>query len=162
VNDVQKKLIAEAKERADKATAGPWRQGDTDDNDLGDADCAYFPNGQWIGGPLECEEDAAFIANARQDIPALIAIIEEQEAAHAKEQISWRDALCAILKEQEAAHQTERKLWQTLMLELDERKRNPLLNSIAIRESNMAIREAMQALHALGAFPILPEVSSSE
>jgi len=60
------------KERAEKATAGPWRIGMQSPNGLN--------NVGTIGGLLTAqtadEADAEFIAHAREDIPRLVAEIE--------------------------------------------------------------------------------------
>ena len=104
MNDEQKKLVQAAKERADKATLGPWSvysakvgtfmgnevSVDATNGEEGSWVSAIITQGYWISldGDVTLP-DAEFIASARQDIPALIAIIEEQEAAHQAERKLW-------------------------------------------------------------------------
>lgn len=66
-------ILAEIKERADKASSGPWLRkrcypsGISTNSKKGDiADCWGFRE----------EENAEFIANARQDVPELVAEVE--------------------------------------------------------------------------------------
>lgn len=73
-------LIA-IKERAAKATPGPW-DFDKGDNLRGDRRPAviehfdYDHGERFIHGDIADISDAEFIANARQDIPALVAEVE--------------------------------------------------------------------------------------
>ena len=78
------------RQRAAKATVGPWRWDNGNDRDatmpvlksgddvvmdFGDAE-PYYPT---EGIPPE-EADAEFIANARQDIPALLALLDRKSS----------------------------------------------------------------------------------
>lgn len=75
------------RQRADAATNGPWI---TDEYDRGDmvamvvADTKEF--GWWADfGPAEDAEqraNAEFVAHARTDVPALLALVEAQAATH--------------------------------------------------------------------------------
>lgn len=66
------------KKRAEAATEGPWRVDQFDDVEAGDdlvvrtADDVMFEN-------KNAEADAAFIANARQDVPALIELVAQKQ-----------------------------------------------------------------------------------
>ncbi len=83
MTDVQ---IAAIRERSDKATDGPWgvfrecggrkrfgiaTQKSLDDNDTGELDAIVDYEGRDSG--ILKEADAAFIAHAREDVPALLA-----------------------------------------------------------------------------------------
>lgn len=71
--------LAQIKERAEKATGGPWKCADTTDGAwlLDDADLI-------VAETFGREEDASFTAHAREDIPKLTAEIERLRHA-----ISW-------------------------------------------------------------------------
>lgn len=64
------------RERADKATPGPWVGGDGEYDDV----CAAIPNSNdnAVYLIIECmyKNDVSFVAHARQDIPALVAEVE--------------------------------------------------------------------------------------
>ena len=90
--------LDEIKTRASKATAGPWdwnsRHGLGAPNRL-----VMWPSHEY-GCDLDIEGEEAdldFIANARTDIPALIAALEASEAARVKAE-QERDALKEALK----------------------------------------------------------------
>jgi len=74
--------VAAIRARCEAATPGPWWQGDTDEHEEGDADCVYVRDDDagrmvWrMAGPFVHEEDAAFVAEARQDVSALLAEVE--------------------------------------------------------------------------------------
>lgn len=67
--------LAEIRERVAKATAGPWETtGYVEDTDVAcviDRDCDTLA--ECPGAFAECDENAAFIAAARQDVPDLLA-----------------------------------------------------------------------------------------
>lgn len=65
------------KARTDAATAGPWRQ--TDEH--GVIDAGAFPAIVADCGFAENAADAAFIAHARADVPALVAEVERLRVA---------------------------------------------------------------------------------
>ena len=79
------------RERAEKATPGPWRvsgdinhmvftKSDAKDNRIPlIADCGHLHNADTKQHVAEMQNNAAFIANARTDIPALLAYIAELE-----------------------------------------------------------------------------------
>lgn len=118
--------LEEIKRRAEKATPGPWTS--TFVNDL-------LHYGQVIGDvPTKTvlakvmyykETDAPFIAHAREDVPALIAALEEAWAsadeAWLNRDNAWadawtkinseRDALRADLENLRQAHSSERVEW---------------------------------------------------
>lgn len=65
--------LAEMKQRCDSATAGPWLRDAERDRTI------FSASGEMIGGVLyntKGGEDADFIANARTDMPRLIAEVE--------------------------------------------------------------------------------------
>ncbi|CAH0305870.1 hypothetical protein [Priestia megaterium] len=69
--------IEEIRGRLDYVTSGPWDIGGMNDKVTSDS------NELAIAYDIMNENDAAFIANARQDVPALLDRIEElQELAH--------------------------------------------------------------------------------
>ncbi len=68
--------LDEIEARAAAATPGAWWQGDTEDEERGDADCVYVGR-ERLAGPFDWESDAAFVAHARADVPALCAIVRE-------------------------------------------------------------------------------------
>lgn len=83
--------IAEIKARAEAATAGPWRV--ENDGDVMDVDFGPIVEWPWrilapdettllefTSDPRVSDEDAAFIAAARRDIPLLLAEIERLKA----------------------------------------------------------------------------------
>ena len=71
--------LEQIKRRAEKATAGPWavEGGQVMNETRGYAVCLI---GDYAAGAND-EADAAFIAAARSDVPALVARVEELEAA---------------------------------------------------------------------------------
>lgn len=76
-------LIAQARERAEKATPGPWVFSDSSDprGRKGEFRSASPHNGFMLVGPWINDADAEFIAAARTDVPALC---DALEAAHAE------------------------------------------------------------------------------
>jgi hypothetical protein len=81
---LDEKQLNEIKARAEAATPGPWdwygdvgRLENSQRVDVISADCDYN-RGAWS---ICSDTDAAFIANARQDVPALIEEIELLRAA---------------------------------------------------------------------------------
>lgn len=72
--------LAAIKARAEAATPGPWKRSDEESGDY------YVPGwyvevpvstgSQWIASSIDDQPDAAFIAHARTDVPALIAEVE--------------------------------------------------------------------------------------
>lgn len=81
--------IAAIRERAEKATAGPWETL----ADEGEYDFWGSVKGPDYGvcHDVQIGYDALFIANARQDIPALLAHVEELEAKPSTERRFWKD-----------------------------------------------------------------------
>ena len=68
--------LNEIKERAEKATSGPWQVASTTDGEY-ILDCD-----EWVvAATFERREDAYFVAHAREDIPRLVAEIERLQAA---------------------------------------------------------------------------------
>jgi len=73
--------------RAKAATPGPWRQGDEGESNEGDADCVYVRDDDsgrmvWrMAGPFVREEDARFVAEAREDVSALVARVRALEVS---------------------------------------------------------------------------------
>lgn len=66
MNRLNKEQLEEIRQRAEAATEGPWKVGVANTVVLADADFVEVAY-----APLEYK-DADFIANARQDIPALL------------------------------------------------------------------------------------------
>ena len=64
-------LIEAIRGRAEKATAGPWYTASTTDGPW-----IIEENGNIISGTCAHVSDGGFIANAREDIPALLAEVE--------------------------------------------------------------------------------------
>ena len=68
--------IEAIKARAEKATEGPWRNGTKVGRTV-----YWTPGTEYDADPLigvmDTTHDAAFVAHARSDIPALIAALEE-------------------------------------------------------------------------------------
>lgn len=79
--------LAQIKERAEKATEGPWKCADTTDGAwlLDDADLI-------VAGTFGREEDASFTAHAREDIPKLIAEVERL-----RERLEYAQAVVDLL-----------------------------------------------------------------
>lgn len=76
------KRLAEIKERAAKATEGPWASAPVQPlaakEPVGWAVCRGY---DWIAdGPCSRQPDADFIAHARTDVPDLIAALEAAQA----------------------------------------------------------------------------------
>ena len=107
--------LAKIKKREAKATLGPWvpehLTGCPDDNWAG----AYiiggteYIAGMWDyddGGICSTQDDAEFIAHARQDIPYLLRRLEAAEEligeCNGREIVSHKDAHVAWLKAKEA------------------------------------------------------------
>jgi len=76
-----KERIEAAEKRCEKATAGPWWRGDTDDNPAGEGDCVYVGERDVIATELPSEDDATFIAHARTDLPDALAEIKAAAVA---------------------------------------------------------------------------------
>lgn len=72
--------LAEIKERAEKATEGPWGVGKPSPNGLNNVGTM---SGLLTAQTLE-EEDASFIAHAREDIPKLLAEVEYRREKQAE------------------------------------------------------------------------------
>ena len=78
--------LEQIKQRAENATAGPWKAYDQGADDGDEYGWHVFSQGDtladWINvfGDLNAA-DAAFVSHAREDIPALLARVEELEAA---------------------------------------------------------------------------------
>ena len=86
--------IATIKERAKKATAGPWQYEQYELGPLENTARLYYsgsekPFADFRGG-LNQDQDAEFIAHARTDIPALLAHVEELEEKNAQLFADWR------------------------------------------------------------------------
>lgn len=78
------------KERAKKATPGPWYA--DDEKWPGNANLQYWFDTHYDGvGAAATKADAEFIANAREDIPKLVAEIERLREAikTAKRELWW-------------------------------------------------------------------------
>lgn len=80
-------MAREAKERADKATPGPWRSTRSgavlppDDVDRGPEKRLLDPEILVAAGTVrECDANSAFVAGAREDVPALAAALLEATA----------------------------------------------------------------------------------
>lgn len=77
--------IAAIRERAEKATSGPWQYEQYEVDPLSDTAKLYYSGSEKpfadFRGDLNQDQDAEFIAHARTDIPALLANIEELEQA---------------------------------------------------------------------------------
>ena len=69
--------LAAIEARAEAATKGPWESRDYPNDEVWDS------KGIWLAD-VRNEETAAFIAHAREDIPALLARVRELEAALAE------------------------------------------------------------------------------
>jgi hypothetical protein len=152
VNDEQKKLVAEAKDYHAKSTKGDWTTdggrivttsepivNDPYRADQDDRQCADVCEVLHPGADIFANGTAEAIAHAHNNMPALIAIIEEQEAAH----------------------QAERKLWRqyaSAKAALDHGNLHgiPYAKQIALRDN------AILALIDLDAWAIEPVASSSE
>lgn len=64
-------ILTEIKERADKATEGPWETtAYSEDNMLGD----FYAVGPKVSYK-QCEHDAIFVAHARTDVPRLVSAL---------------------------------------------------------------------------------------
>jgi hypothetical protein len=146
VNDEQRRLVQAAKDHHAKSTKGDWKtwgmnvMADVDGTsnvDTAKPVCKTFSLDEH-GHPRTF--DANFIAHAHNNMPALIAIIEEQEAAH----------------------QAERKLWQEYVSAALMLTHCHCLSTALIRKEHARQREAADALIALGAWPSPPLASSSE
>lgn len=99
----EKAYVEEVKERDRKATIGPWYQkGPLEEEEIGIIGgvpvSVVFNQDEGDGEQSTfdlfedlTEEDASFIANAKQDIPRLIQIIEKQEKVIEKlrESLEW-------------------------------------------------------------------------
>lgn len=90
MNDDMRKLVDEAEERAKKATPGPWKvwgmqvmadpKGTSNVEDrIPVADTHFVDTGGFAR-----TFDADFIANAKQDVPALCAAVRELDAENAR------------------------------------------------------------------------------
>ena len=69
--------LREIEQRCEKATPGPWKASGVDVNTaefdyLVCGSCDYYPFVHWS------DDDAEFVANAREDIPYLLGVIKEQ------------------------------------------------------------------------------------
>lgn len=78
--------LEEIRERCEKATAGPWRSRFHPNGCLLDIACDDRPDTlattAFLGWTInESERNANFIAHAREDVPVLLAYVEELEAA---------------------------------------------------------------------------------
>jgi len=77
--------LKEIEARAAKATKGPWDVPKLDDggraNIVGSKGRAVFMT--LCHGSTDCEDNAAFIAAARTDVPALVAVLREARASNA-------------------------------------------------------------------------------
>ena len=91
--------LAAIRERAEKATPGPWFGEGAEVFTRGDASFNWIPTIYHGRSPEQCrqqEQDAAFIAHARTDIPALLAQVERLRAENAQ-QSEW---IAALMDEQ--------------------------------------------------------------
>jgi hypothetical protein len=153
--------LAEIAARAEAATPGPWR---ADSSEIYQGDDEYKPDPAWIGETCRADDfegsraDAAFIAAARTDVPALLAEVDRLRACNAKlervsdEALSERDALHDRLDEMAAAvapieeigeHSSHNDPWQNAL---------DLLAAPAARLSRAGVlREAAAELRALQA-----------
>jgi hypothetical protein len=112
VNDEQKKLVQSAKDHHAKSTKGDWKtwgmsvMADVDGTsnvDTAITVCGTYYNDE-NGRPRT--NDADFIAHAHNNITALIAIIEEQEAGYeaqlrlvAEERDAWKEYALTIVND---------------------------------------------------------------
>ena len=102
--------LTEVTERAEKATAGPWSACEM--LSQGEPGTGFW-NVQPIGEPddMLAEEDAEFIAHAREDIPRLLAALR---TAHEE-----RDAVCRTCEELQQAALTAEDALRTVREERD-------------------------------------------
>lgn len=91
------------KERVAKATFGPWEY---DNEERGIWNSGGF---NYLGTVTLSHIDAEFIANAREDVPALVAEVERLQAVYkeAVEAVDWRIKLISQLTEQSAKYLDE-------------------------------------------------------
>ena len=73
------KRLAEIRGREKVATQGPWAV-----QDKGAIPLIYGPDGERVAKVIDHQEDAAFIAHAREDIPALLDEVERLRAENEK------------------------------------------------------------------------------
>lgn len=70
--------LAEIRERADKATPGPWTTNEF--NDVLAGEIAVAESVPFEGGGVYQEDDAEFIAHSREDVPYLLSVIDSLTA----------------------------------------------------------------------------------
>lgn len=145
MNEEQKKLVQAAKDYHAKSTKGDWKtwgmtvMADVDGTSNVDTAKRVCRTSSVDEHGHPRTYDANSIAHAHNNMPALIAIIEEQEAAH----------------------QAERKLWQEYVSAALMITRCTLSDAL-IRKEHERQRKAVDALIALDAWPTPPLASSSE
>lgn len=77
--------LAEIRGREKVATQGPWAV-----QDKGAIPLIYGPDGERVAKVIDHQEDAAFIAHAREDIPALLDEVERLRAENEQlKEIAW-------------------------------------------------------------------------
>lgn len=99
--------------RCDAATPGPWRDDETDNNgqrlifgDNADDWIALLPHQCVESIRVERDRDAAFIAHAREDLPALVAEVRRVRPRHARLEaaiVLYRRAMDAVRDDDEEA-----------------------------------------------------------
>lgn len=105
-------ILAAIRERASKATAGPWEANPNDDCQLGEEkdghvaiktieDDPWHIARVWESGPTPLR-DANFIAHARTDVPRLVAALERA--------LSWIGDYNAPISGEEVEREIERIL----------------------------------------------------
>jgi hypothetical protein len=93
-NGITAAELAAIRERAEKATPGPWGWSDAK---VRDGKYVFVPQGSYLADTLimfgdtyeNGEQDAEFIAHAREDIPKLLAEIERLRTALEEINRAW-------------------------------------------------------------------------
>lgn len=123
--------LAEIEARAKAATEGPWIESEMQVAAVTRGVIAVIPTPR-VGGVFDCQQNKAFIAHAREDIPYLLTTLRAAEAREARlrealtERIDYHDhhgsmAEGADMPESAAHHDAIRKELETIRAELEQK-----------------------------------------